>query len=166
MKTIFLSTPAFILWIAIFLASSMAGVVDLGSPPTTREPHVSPGPVYTEKIPSPEEEKTLLDRFVGHVAETITTPWHDSLFVWLPAIERDPNTRLRIGVLPVLLLTNKENHQIRHILAPGYTYNSLFGQTGEMNYYFFPTDASQLIAIASVSEHTNRDSELSYQNTS
>ncbi len=66
--------------------------------------------------------------------------------------------------MPVLVLSDPATHHIRQLMAPSYTYNSLFGQTGTMRYYFYPTDSSQLYAAGSYSERTNRELKLRYEN--
>src|SRR2546421_562512 len=76
------------------------------------------------------------------------------------------NTGPTYGLLPVLVLADEENRHIRHLLAPSYTYNSLFGQTGTMRYYWYPTDESQFVTIGSYSQHTNREIKVRYENTS
>jgi outer membrane protein assembly factor BamA len=65
-----------------------------------------------------------------------------------------------------MVLSDPETHHIQHLLAPSYTYNSLFGQTGTVRYYWYPTDTSQFLAIGSFSEHTNREIKARYENTS
>jgi outer membrane protein assembly factor BamA len=52
------------------------------------------------------------------------------------------------------------------LLAPSYTYNSLFGQTGTVRYYWYPTDTSQLFTVGSFSQKTNRELKLRYENPS
>jgi outer membrane protein assembly factor BamA len=96
----------------------------------------------------------------------MTKSWRGNIFVWLPAISTDPNTGPTYGLMPVVVLADPLTHHIRNLLAPSYTYNSLFGQTGTMRYYWYPTDASQLYAAASLSQHTNREMKVRYENSS
>jgi len=86
----------------------------------------------------------------------MTKSWNGNIFVWLPAISTDPNGGPTYGVLPVLVLSDPETHHIRQLLAPSYTYNKLFGQTGTMRYYWYPSESSQYVTIGSFSQHTNR----------
>lgn len=96
----------------------------------------------------------------------MTRSWRGNVFVWLPAISTDPNTGPTYGLMPVLVLADPATHHIRHLVAPSYTRNSLFGQTGTLRYYWYPTDASQLYATGSLSEHVNREVKVRYENTS
>jgi hypothetical protein len=127
-----------------------------------QEPPPLPTPIVT-KSPPPNDQTSRLDRFLIYIAGVMTTPWHDNMFVWLPALAADPNSGATYGVLPVLLIPEKETHHIRHLIAPTYTYNQLFGQSAGIDYYFYPNSSSQLYASARRSEHTNRDLELSYE---
>ena len=115
---------------------------------------------------APVVAPTGTERFLKAAAKIMTTTWDNNIFVWLPAISTDPNTGPTIGILPVLVLSDKITHHIRHLMAPSYTYNELFGQTVTGRYYFYPTDQSQLFAIGSYSQHTNREAKISYENTS
>ncbi len=109
-----------------------------------------PPPAYAKPLP-------LSERFLRGAAKVMTTSWNGNIFVWLPAISTDPNAGPTYGILPVLVLSDPASHHIRHLLAPSYTYNSLFGQTGTGRYYFYPTDSSQLFLTGSVSEHVNKE---------
>jgi outer membrane protein assembly factor BamA len=96
----------------------------------------------------------------------MTKTWGPNIFVWLPAVSTDPNAGPTGGVLPVLVLADPESHHIQHLLAPSYTYNPLFGTTGTMRYYWYPTDTSQFVTLGSYSEHTNRKIKVRYENPS
>src|SRR5262249_28720516 len=133
-----------------------AGAMPLNAPPTPKLEPLPPAP------PTP----TASERFFRAVAKVMTLSWDDNIFVWLPAISTDPNAGPTFGLMPVLVLSNPENHHIRHLIAPSYTYNGLFGQTVTGRYYFYPTDASQLYAVASYSQHTNRELKARYENSS
>lgn len=125
----------------------------------SQSPNMPEGPTpNTEPLPSGA------DRFFNAAAKIMTKSWKGNIFVWLPAISTDPNAGTTIGILPVLVLADENTHHIRHLLAPSYTYNELFGQTGTMRYYFYPTDTSQLYANASISQHTNRELKVRYEN--
>ncbi len=130
------------------------------SSPSPMPPNAPDMPKAPQMPPTP----TGTERFLGAVAKVMTKSWGPNIFVWLPAISTDPNTGPTMGVLPVLVLADTESHHIRHLLAPSYTYNSLFGQTGTMRYYWYPTDASQLFAVGSLSERTNREIKVRYEN--
>ncbi len=116
--------------------------------------------------PTMPAQPSRVERFLGAAAKIMTKSWGDNIFVWLPALSTDPNSGPTAGVLPVMVLSDKTTHHIRHLFAPSYTYNELFGQTGTWRYYYYPTDASQLFTIASISQHTNRELKARYENSS
>lgn len=126
-------------------------------------PHAPPMPPAPRRPLPPKPSWT--DRFLTGAAKVMTTSWDDNIFVWLPAISTDPNVGPTYGLLPVLVLSEKVHHHIRHLLAPSYTHNSLFGQTATMRYYYYPTDESQLFATGSYSTETNRELKIRYQDT-
>jgi len=113
----------------------------------------------------PVSGASAVDRFFAAAAKVMTKTWGSNIFVWLPAISTDPNAGPTFGILPVWVMADPASHHIRNLVAPSYTYNSLFGQTGTARYYFYPTDASQLYANASISQHTNHELKARYQNT-
>lgn len=118
-------------------------------------------------LPAPQAPPaTGIERFFRAAAKVMTRSWKENIFVWLPAISTDPNAGPTVGVLPVLVLSNPQTHHIRQLLAPSYTYNDLFGQTGTLRYYWYPTESSQYVAIGSFSQHTNREAKMRYENTS
>lgn len=131
----------------------------IGLPP--QSPAVPP--IQAPQMPPPSASGA--DRFFAGAAQVMTHSWGDKLFVWLPAISTDPNAGPTYGLMPVLVISHPETHHIRQLIAPSYTYNSLFGQTGTARYYFYPTEASQLYAVGSISQHTNREIKLRYENT-
>jgi len=137
--------------------------------PRVQSPGTSAMPGQAPAMPKPPAEvstpPTRADRFLNAAAKVMTKSWNGNIFVWLPAISTDPNTGPTMGVLPVLVLADPETHHIRHLFAPSYTYNELFGHTGTWRYYFYPTDASQLFTTASYSQHTNREVKARYENT-
>src|SRR5712691_2900102 len=106
--------------------------------------------------PPPTPPPTPAERILRGVAKVMTHSWNDTIFVWLPAISTDPNSGPTYGILPVMVISDRIQHHIRHLIAPSYTYNSLFGQTVTGRYYFYPTDDSQLFTTASYSTNTNR----------
>ncbi len=126
-------------------------------PNSPKTPKITPLP--------PPPERTTGEKFFGAVANFMTTSWNRNIFVWLPAFSTDPNTGPTYGILPVLVLSDKESGHIRHLVAPSYTNNSLFGQTLTGRYYFYPTDESQLFATGSYSQHTNREVKVRYEDT-
>jgi len=99
-------------------------------------------------------------------ALVMTKSWKGNLWVWLPAIATDPNSGPTEGIMPVLVIQDEATHHIRHLFAPSYTYNGLFGQTGTWRYYYYPTEVSQLFTTASLSQHTNSEIKGRYENPS
>lgn len=136
--------------------------------PRVQSPVASPMPAQAPEMPAPPAmppRPTGADRLLNAAAKIMTKSWNGNIFVWLPAISTDPNTGPTMGVLPVLVLADQETHHIRHLFAPSYTYNNLFGHTGTWRYYYYPTDESQLFTTASYSQHTNREIKARYENT-
>jgi hypothetical protein len=137
--------------------------------PRFQEPQPQPMPIRSPKTPkletSPETAPTQAERFFRGAARVMTWSWRDNIFVWLPAISTDPNTGPTYGIMPVLVLSDSETKHIRHLVAPSYTYNELFKQTVTGRYYFYPTDESQLYAVGSYSQQTNREIKLRYEDT-
>jgi hypothetical protein len=117
-------------------------------------------------LPPSPPQATGAERFFAGAATVMTKSWNGNIFVWLPAVSTDPNGGPTYGVLPVLVLADPETHHIRQLLAPSYTYNKLFGQTGTMRYYWYPSESSQYVTIGSFSQHTNRELKVRYENTS
>jgi hypothetical protein len=138
--------------------------------PNVQRPAFSPMPANAPAMPNLPTQAappaTGAERFFAAAAKVMTKSWNGNIFVWLPAISTDPNAGPTYGILPVLVLSDPQTHHIRHLLAPSYTYNSLFGQTGTMRYYWYPNDSSQYVAIGSVSQHTNREAKVRYESTS
>jgi hypothetical protein len=127
-----------------------------------------PQPPFTQppKLPLPETgaAPSGSERFIRGLANIMTKPWHNDLFIWLPAITTDPNSGVTLGFMPVLLLPEENSHRIRQLIAPLYTYNPIFGQTITGNYFLYPTNVSQFFTEGSISQRTNRDIEAHYQN--
>ena len=121
--------------------------------PTTQMPEMK------APLPPPGPE-----RFLSVVAHVMTTTWNHNIFVWLPAVSTDPNTGPTYGMMPVLVLSDQLTHRIRHLFAPSYTYNNLFGQTGTWRYYFYPTESSQFFTTASISVRKNHELKIRYEN--
>jgi|GEM_PF-657689 len=154
--------------------SNMPRTIEKGIRSTSPNPHVqqsrvNPMPAHAPAMPEgPKQEErqtpTDADRFFNRAAKIMTKSWKGNIFVWLPAISTDPNSGPTLGILPVLVLSDSTTHHIEHLLAPSYTYNDLFGQTGTMRYYYYPTDASQLYVNGSISQHTNRELKIRYEN--
>jgi len=147
------------------------GVIKKTSPnPRVQSPGTSPmptnAPVMPPKPEVPPAPLTGTQRFLLGASKVMTHSWGDNIFVWLPAVSTDPNTGPTYGILPVLVLADKITHHIRHLIAPSYTYNELFGHTGTWRYYYYPTDASQLFTTASISQRTNHEIKARYENTS
>jgi len=136
------------------------------SPGTTAMPAQAPVMPPHLQAPPPPPMDSAAQRFFRAAAKIMTKSWGDNIFVWLPAVSTDPNTGPTGGVLPVLVLSDDASHHIRQLLAPSYTYNSFFGQTGTWRYYYYPTDASQLFTTASISQHTNHEIKARYEDTS
>lgn len=139
--------------------------------PRVRPPRPEPLPVQAPPMPpkptpTPEEPKSGADRFFNAAAKIMTKSWGDNIFVWLPAISTDPNTGPTYGIMPVLVLADPRTRHIRHLIAPSYTHNGLFGQTVTGRYYFYPTDESQLYSVVSYSQYVNREIKMRYENTS
>lgn len=137
--------------------------------PKVRAPAGSPMPAVSPEMPSPPiapPAPTGAERFFAGAATIMTRSWKGNIFVWLPAISTDPNTGPTYGLMPVLVLSDPISHHIRHLLAPSYTYNRLFGQTGTLRYYWYPTEASQYVTILSYSQHVNKEAKVRYENTS
>jgi len=136
--------------------------------PRVQSPESSPMPASPPPLPTLpplSPQATGAERFFAGAAKVMTKSWNGNIFVWLPAISTDPNAGPTYGVLPVLVLADPATHHIRHLLAPSYTYNSLFGQTGTMRYYWYPNETSQYVTIGSFSQHTNRELKVRYENT-
>lgn len=136
--------------------------------PKVQPPEPSPLPSGAAPMPEPQREAppaNAAEGFFNAVAKVMTKSWNGNIFVWLPALSTDPNTGPTFGLLPVLVLVDSTSHHIRHLLAPSFTYNDLFGATGTMRYYWYPTDDSQLYTTGSYSQHTNRELKLRYENT-
>jgi len=137
--------------------------------PKVQAPNLSPLPANAPEMPKAPQmpaQPSASERFFGAAAKIMTKSWGPNLFVWLPAISTDPNGGPTGGVLPVLVLSDPETRHIQQLLAPSYTYNTLFGQTGTVRYYWYPTDTSQFVTIGSYSAHTNRELKVRYENTS
>jgi len=139
--------------------------------PNVQKPGPAPMPTQAPAMPegpTPDTEPLPggANKFFDVVARYMTTTWSGNIFVWLPAISTDPNTGPTYGILPVLVLADPEDKHIRHLMAPSVTYNELFGTTGTMRYYWYPTDDSQMFALASFSKDTNREVKLRYENPS
>jgi hypothetical protein len=134
--------------------------------PAFQNPNAGPMPAQAPKTPKLDRNAptpSRSERFFKKVADVMTTSWNNNIFVWLPAVSTDPNTGPTYGILPVLVLSDPNEHHIRHLLAPSYTYNELFGQTVTGRYYFYPTAESQLFATASFSARTNRELKIRYE---
>ena len=131
--------------------------------PTPRP--MPPNAPLARQLAPPSAQPSASERFFRGVAKVMTIAWDSNIFVWLPAISTDPNSGPTYGILPVLVLSDKVNHHIRHLFAPSLTYNETFGQTITGRYYFYPTDESQLYTTVSDSTHINRTVKIRYQDT-
>jgi hypothetical protein len=141
----------------------------LTSNPGFEAPSVYPLPLKAPRFPPvtpppmPPSTAPPVERFLKAAAHVMTTTWNENIFVWLPALSTDPNSGPTYGILPVLVLADKTTQQIRHLMAPSYTNNSLFGQTATMRYYYYPKPESQLFVLGGYSEHTNREIKVRYE---
>lgn len=135
------------------------------SPGTDTMPLEAP-PMPEGPRPGTEPLPSGADQFFDAVSKVMTTRWRNHLFVWLPAISTDPNTGPTYGLMPVVVMADQQTRHIRHLMAPSVTYNRLFGTTGTMRYYYYPTDKSQLFSVASYSKNTNRELKVRYENAS
>ena len=130
------------------------------TPPLT-VPKITPPATPAPSGPPP----TASERFLRGAAKIMTTSWNDNIFVWLPAISTDPNAGPTYGILPVFVHSDPVTHHIRQLLAPSYTYNSIFGQTGTGRYYFYPTDSSQLFVTGSYSQNVNHEVKARFEDS-
>lgn len=138
--------------------------------PRVQAPASNPLPAVAPEMPpmpKPQDAPpaSRADRFFNAAAKVMTKSWKGNVFVWLPAISTDPNTGPTVGLMPVMVLADPQSKHIRHLIAPSYTYNALFGQTVTSRYYYYPTDESQLYNALSYSQHENREVKIRYENT-
>jgi hypothetical protein len=170
------------LWIGVLaFLSTVVFAADPGGPQRQRllelERLARPNPKVQDPTPTPTPPKELppkselenpgatgSERFVRSLADLLTSEWRDNIVVWLPAIRTDPNSGTEWGVMPVLLLVESPSRRIRHLIAPSYTYNRIFGHSAYGNYFYYPNDDAQLYLGASVSQRTNRELEAHYEN--
>ena len=136
--------------------------------PMVQAPATQSMPIHPPEVPKmemPPPQASWSERFFSGVAKVMTHSWKGNMFVWLPAISTDPNTGPTGGLMPVLVIADPATHHIRELWAPSVTYNSFFGTTGTIRYYRYPTDASQIYAVGSYSQHTNRELKARYANS-
>src|SRR6185312_8494209 len=74
--------------------------------------------------------------------------------VHLPVVYYNPNAGATYGVLPVWLVHDPKG-EIRHLFAPMFTYNSVFGGAFAGNYYFYPHPDAKLRLVTENSEKSN-----------
>src|SRR6266446_1213503 len=72
-------------------------------------------------------------------------------FIPIPEVATDPNSGTTYGVLPVLLF-NDERHQIRNIIAPDITENTILGAGGTFRYLGYPSSDTQYYITAGAAE--------------
>ncbi len=83
-------------------------------------------------------------------------------FIPVPEIATDPNAGTTIGILPVLLYTDK-NQQISNIFAPDIETNTTMGAGGHFRYLSYPSEDTQWYAVGGLQENIERDVDIDYQ---
>ena len=81
-------------------------------------------------------------------------------WVNVPSVSIEPYTGLTAGLLSVW--ARADRNEVRHIFAPSFTHNPLFGWTTSARYYYYPSRATHLYAVASLSERTDQQAFLRY----
>ena len=84
-------------------------------------------------------------------------------FIPLPAFDTDPNAGNTYGFLPVFLFKN-EADEVKSIVAPSVTYNSIRGITGTFRYFAYPSALEHLDLVGSYSETIERKADIHYRN--
>jgi len=82
-------------------------------------------------------------------------------FVPVPEIATDPNQGTTAGLLPVFLF-NDDHHQIRNILAPDMTVNTIMGAGGTFRFLAYPSEDTQWYAIGAAAWNLARKVDLFY----
>lgn len=102
----------------------------------------------------PEPPPDRVDRALRAVAGVLTDMDGPVGRVYFPVLIANPNSGVTVGILPVWLLTDVR-HEIRHIVAPMFTYNRIFGPAFSGTYYYYPGSRSAFRAILERSEKSN-----------
>lgn len=97
-------------------------------------------------------------------AKALTAEWKDGVYLWLPAVSANPNEGWTYGFMPAAVLTDPATRRIRHIIAPSYLYNRLYGPGGALYYFFYPAKTSQLAVAGILGAHTYREATVHYEN--
>jgi outer membrane protein assembly factor BamA len=84
-------------------------------------------------------------------------------FIPLPAISTDPNAGPTYGILPVVLFLDPQD-QVKSIVAPSVTYNSLLGVNGTFRYFNYPNALERFEFEAGYTETIERKFDLHYRN--
>lgn len=104
--------------------------------------------------PPPTPFEDAADRFLRRTADVFTSNSAAFGQVHLPVVYYNPNAGPTYGVLPVWLVHDPQGN-IRHLFAPMFTYNSVFGAAFAGNYYFYPSRDAKLRLLAEKSEKSN-----------
>ena len=75
-------------------------------------------------------------------------PLPHGMFVRLPVIDTDPNRGITYGIMPIIVLQNKNGDRIEQIHAPSLTYNKDFGLTPTYRYYYYPQPDADFVGRA------------------
>src|SRR3569832_1065905 len=102
--------------------------------------------------PSPFEGAA--DKLLRRTASLL--PSESSAFgqVHLPVMYYNPNAAATYGFLPVWLIHDPSGG-IRHMFAPMFTFNSVFGAAFSGNYYFYPAPDVMFCLVTEKSERSN-----------
>jgi hypothetical protein len=73
----------------------------------------------------------------------------------IPEVATDPKSGTTYGILPVFLFTN-ERKEIRNIIAPDFTNNTILGLGGTFRYLAYPSSDTQYYITAGASEKIQR----------
>jgi hypothetical protein len=88
--------------------------------------------------------------------------WYEKLpFLPVPEIAQDPDSGTTVGILPVWLVTDDEQH-IRRIIAPDVLYNPNFGYGFHGRIYDYPSEDEQWSLLAGLKQRVEREFEGEY----
>jgi hypothetical protein len=88
--------------------------------------------------------------------------WYEKLpFLPVPEIAQDPDSGTTVGILPVWLVTDDEQH-IRRIIAPDVLYNPNFGYGFHGRIYDYPSEDKQWSLLAGLKERVEREFDGEY----
>ena len=108
-------------------------------------------------LPQPPPDR--VDRALRAVAGVLTDMDGSVGRVYFPVLIANPNSGVTVGALPVWLLSDAA-HGIRHIVAPMFTYNKIFGPAFSGTYYHYPGARSSFRAIIERSAKSNHRASL------